>query len=137
MYDSMPPVDQRDYWDILKSLLPIMLVGALSGFAYGLKRILLEQTVGDKVVALLLATVPSGVVSCVFILLLPFVFGHEFSPEVQLGLAGVCGGMGTKGFDLLMKRFYNLVVVENHRVTSGSARPAPQEGQDSTSTSRM
>lgn len=125
MYDSLSPVDQNDYWGILKSLVPIMLVGSLSGLAYGLKRIMLEETLGDKFVALLLTVIPSGVVSCIFILLLPFIFGHDFPPDVQLGLAGVCGGMGTKGFDLLMRRLYNLSVVENTNTVPRTETSSP------------
>lgn len=116
-----------NYWAVLKSLAPIMFMGALSGLAYGLKRIVLEETWKDKLVAVLVTSVPSGVVSCIFVLLLPLVIDQQLSPSVELGLAGIFGGMGTKGFDLLLKRFYNLIVVEGSKVSrSALCRDNPE-----------
>lgn len=102
------------YVDVVLTMWPIALVGMGAAFARGFKQIMLEQDWEHRLFALLVTCVPSAAFSVVGVLLLPLCMPESMhiTPEIQVGMAGLLGGWGTKVFDIMMRRALKLSVVE-------------------------
>lgn len=124
MMEQQPPVrEAADYLQVLQAIWPLGFVGMLAGLVRGFKMISRERTIYDKLLSLVVATVSGGTVAMVGILLLPLVFENHFSEGVELGIAGILGGLGTKGFDLVVRKVFKLSIVDLHE-------PERRDGRD-------
>ncbi len=117
------PVVQSDvdavvtYLCIMRTMWPIALVGMMVAFATGFKNIAMEKTWRDKLTAVLVTCIPSAAFSVLGVLLLPYALaGTNITPELEIGMAGVLGGWGSKVFDLILKKVFGLSIVENNNV---------------------
>lgn len=111
-----PPASEQitSYMDVLRVVWPIALAGVLSAMALRLKDAMRESTVSERVTALLVTSIPSAVVSVGVVLLLPLLLPNadKITPSVEMGIAVVCGGLGTKVFDMWLRSKFNLVIRE-------------------------
>lgn len=102
------------YLDIVRTMWPIAAVGMLAAFARGFKQIMLEQDWEHRILAILVTCIPSAAFSVVGVLLLPLCLPSNIviTPEIQVGMAGLLGGWGTKIFDIVMRRVLRLSIIE-------------------------
>lgn len=102
------------YLDVIRTMWPIAAVGMGAAFARGFKQIMLEQDWEHRLFAVLVTCVPSAAFSVIGVLLLPLCMPESLTitPEIQVGIAGLLGGWGTKVFDIMMRRALKLSVVE-------------------------
>lgn len=115
MMEQQPPVrEAADYLQVLQAIWPLGFVGMFAGLVRGFKMISRESTTWDKLLSLVVAMVSGGTVAVVGILLLPLIFEGHFSEGVELGIAGILGGLGTKGFDLVVRKVFKLSIVDLH-----------------------
>ena len=100
------------YVEIFMSVWPIALAGVLSAMALNLKKAMKEDTVRDRIASLLVTSIPSAVVSVGVVLLLPLILADagKITPSVEMGIAVVCGGLGTKVFDMWLRSKFNLII---------------------------
>lgn len=111
-----PPASEQltSYMDVLKVVWPLALVGVLSAMALRLKDAMKESTASERVVSLLVTSIPSAVVSVGAVLLLPLLLSDagKITPSIEIGVAVVCGGLGSKVFDMWLRNKFNLVIRE-------------------------
>ena len=107
------------YLDTFFVIWPVLLVGMFSGFAIKLTYICKEQTLGAKIAMLFVTIFPSGVASCIGVLLLPLL-AKDVEPGVEIGIAGILGGLGAKGFDLMVRKVLKLTLTDSRFVHEGS-----------------
>lgn len=112
MNDMPEPHDAADFLTVIKTFWPLAVVGGVAGFARGFKNICREETWGARFVSLLITVVPSAVVSFIGVLCLPLVYDGAVSVNVQVGIAGLLGGLGTQAFNLLLRMVFKLSVVD-------------------------
>lgn len=114
------------YLDVVHTMWPIALVGMGAAFARGFKQIMLEQDWEHRLFALLVTCVPSAAFSVIGVLLLPLCMPESLriTPEIQVGMAGLLGGWGTKVFDIMTRRALNLSIVE---LTEPESKETPHE----------
>lgn len=112
MNDMPDPKDAADFLSVFSTFWPLALVGALAGFARGFRRICQEETWGSRFLSLLVTVVPSAVVSFIGVLCLPLVFDEPLSVNVQVGIAGLLGGIGTQAFNIILRMVFKLSVVD-------------------------
>lgn len=114
------------YLDVVRTMWPIALVGMGAAFARSFKQIMLEQDWEHRLFALLVTCVPSAAFSVVGVLLLPLCVPEtlHITPEIQVGMAGLLGGWGTKVFDIMMRRALKLSVVE---LSESESKETPHE----------
>lgn len=107
-----------DYVAILKSIWPLAFMGALAGFSRSMKVIFREDTPLHIFMAFCITTIPSAVTGVVAVFLIPyFCDPKSITAELQLGIAAVAGGVGTRTFDHIIRRLFHLAVTEkgDHR----------------------
>lgn len=112
---AMPNPEQTPtYLTIIGSIWPLAVAGVLSAMALNLKKAMKEDNVRDRIAALLVTSIPSAVVSVGVVLLLPLIIADtsKITPSVELGFAVVCGGLGTKVFDMWLRSKFNLIIKE-------------------------
>lgn len=112
MNDMPDPKDATDFLSVFTTFWPLALVGALAGLARGFRRICCEETWKERLLSLAITVVPSAVVSFIGVLCLPLVFDEPVSVNVQVGIAGLLGGLGTQTFNLLLRMIFKLSVVD-------------------------
>lgn len=112
MNDMPDPKDATDFLSVFTTFWPLALVGALAGLARGFRRICREETWKERLLSLVITVVPSAVVSFIGVLCLPLVFDEPVSVNVQVGIAGLLGGLGTQTFNLLLRMVFKLSVVD-------------------------
>lgn len=102
------------YIDVIASIWPVAIAGVVSAMALNLKKAMKEATFRDRIAALLVTSVPSAVVSVGAVLLLPLLLSDtdKVTPSVEMGIAVVCGGLGTKVFDMWLRSKFNLIIRE-------------------------
>lgn len=112
--DRYMPQQAPSYLAIIGSIWPLAVAGILSAMALNLKKAMKEDNVRDRIAALLVTSVPSAVVSVGVVLLLPLLLKDtsNITPAVELGIAVVCGGLGTKVFDMWLRAKFNLIIKE-------------------------
>ena len=100
------------YLEVIASVWPLAIAGILSAMALNLKKAMREDTVKNRIAALLVTSIPSAVVSVGVVLLLPLILADtsKVTPSVELGIAVVCGGLGTKVFDMWLRSKFNLII---------------------------
>lgn len=100
------------YLEVIASVWPLAIAGIVSAMALNLKKAMREDTVKNRIAALLVTSIPSAVVSVGVVLLLPLVLADtsKVTPSVELGIAVVCGGLGTKVFDMWLRSKLNLII---------------------------
>lgn len=124
MMEQQPPVrEAADYLQVLQAIWPLGFVGMIAGLVRGFKMISRERTIYDKILSLVVSAVSGGTVAVVGILLLPLVFENHFHQSVELGIAGILGGLGTKGFDLVVRKVFKLSIVDLHEPERRDDRP--------------
>lgn len=106
-----PPVSP-DFWAMLKAFWPLALIGGLAGLARGFKKVCAEETWDARLIAFLLSTIPSAIVAFIGAMCIPFFFDKQTDPAIQIGIAGILGGLGTKSFDMLIRKVFRLSVVD-------------------------
>ena len=104
--------ENPDYLEVIISVWPLAIAGILSAMALNLKKAMREATVKDRIAALFITSIPSAVVSVGIVLLLPLILADtsKVTPSVELGIAVVCGGLGTKVFDMWLRSKFNLII---------------------------
>ena len=109
------------YLDILHILWPIAVVGFFSACAFRLRDVLKEDTFGKALLSLFVSCIPAAVISCAVVLLLPYLFPSfaGSSPATELGLAIITGGMGTKAFDIWIRKKLNLEISDKKESCHG------------------
>ena len=112
MNDMPDPHDAADFLTVFKTFWPIAVVGGVAGFARGFKNICREETWSARLISLLVTVIPSAAVSFIGVLCLPLVFDDPVSINVQVGIAGLLGGVGTQAFNLLLRMIFKLSVVD-------------------------
>lgn len=112
MNDMPDPKDAADFLAVFTTFWPLALVGALAGLARGFRRICREETWKERLLSLVITVVPSAVVSFIGVLCLPLVFDGPVNVNVQVGIAGLLGGLGTQTFNLLLRMIFKLSVVD-------------------------
>ena len=112
MNDMPDPKDAADFLAVFSPFWPLALVGALAGLARGFRRICREETWKERLLSLVITAVPSAVVSFIGVLCLPLVFDGPVNVNVQVGIAGLLGGLGTQTFNLLLRMIFKLSVVD-------------------------
>lgn len=112
MNDMPDPKDATEFLSVFTTFWPLALVGALAGLARGFRRICREETWKERLLSLVITVVPSAVVSFIGVLCLPLVFDEPISVNVQVGIAGLLGGLGTQTFNLLLRMIFKLSVVD-------------------------
>lgn len=112
MNDMPDPKDAADFLAVFTTFWPLALVGALAGLARGFRRICREETWKERLLSLVITVVPSAAVSFIGVLCLPLVFDEPVSVNVQVGIAGLLGGLGTQTFNLLLRMIFKLSVVD-------------------------
>lgn len=112
--DRYMPQQAPSYLAILGSIWPLAIAGIVSAMALNLKKAMKEDNLRDRIAALLVTSVPSAVVSVGVVLLLPLILNDtsKVTPAVELGIAVVCGGLGTKVFDMWLRSKFNLIIKE-------------------------
>lgn len=106
-------VSGPSYLDVLASMWPIAVAGVLAAMAINLKKAMKEDTVRSRIASLLVSSVPSAVVSVGVVLLLPLLMpagSQPVTPSIEVGIAVVCGGLGTKVFDMWLRAKFNLII---------------------------
>ena len=100
------------YLEVIASVWPLAIAGILSAMALNLKKAMREDTVKNRIAALLVTSIPSAVVYVGVVLLLPLILADtsKVTPSVELGIAVVCGGLGTKVFDMWLRSKFNLII---------------------------
>lgn len=112
MNDMPDPHDAADFLTVFKTFWPIAVVGGVAGFARGFKNICREATWGARLMSLLVTVIPSATVSFIGVLCLPLIFDDSVSINMQVGIAGLLGGLGTQAFNLLLRMIFKLSVVD-------------------------
>ena len=104
--------ENPNYLEVIISVWPLAIAGILSAMALNLKKAMREDTVKDRIAALFITSIPSAVVSVGIVLLLPLILADtsKVTPSVELGIAVVCGGLGTKVFDMWLRSKFNLII---------------------------
>lgn len=104
--------ENPDYLEVIITVWPLAIAGILSAMALNLKKAMREATVKDRIAALFITSIPSAVVSVGIVLLLPLILADtsKVTPSVELGIAVVCGGLGTKVFDMWLRSKFNLII---------------------------
>lgn len=104
--------ENPDYLEVIITVWPLAIAGILSAMALNLKKAMREDTVKDRIAALFITSIPSAVVSVGIVLLLPLILADtsKVTPSVELGIAVVCGGLGTKVFDMWLRSKFNLII---------------------------
>lgn len=125
MMEQQPVRDAADYLQVLQAIWPLGFVGMLAGLVRGFKTISHERTLYDKLLSLVVAMISGGTVAVVGILLLPLIFDGHLSEGIELGIAGILGGLGTKGFDLVVRKVFKLSIVDLHEPEAGRHRHGP------------
>lgn len=112
--DRYMPEQAPSYLTIIGSIWPIAIAGIVSAMALNLKKAMKEDNIRDRIAALLVTSIPSAVVSVGVVLLLPLILADtsKITPSVELGFAVVCGGLGTKVFDMWLRSKFNLIIKE-------------------------
>lgn len=93
-----------DFW-------PIAVVGAVAGVVRGMRKIACEHTLQDKLYTLIFAALSGGGMAFTGTLCLPLIFGYTPSVEMQVGLAGLLGGMGNQIFSIILRKVFKLKIV--------------------------
>lgn len=112
MNDMPDPKDAADFLAVFTTFWPLALVGALAGLARGFRRICREETWKERLLSLVVTVVPSAAVSFIGVLCLPLIFDEPVSVNVQVGIAGLLGGIGTQAFNILLRMIFKLSVVD-------------------------
>lgn len=104
--------ENPDYLEVIITVWPLAIAGILSAMALNLKKAMREDTVKARIAALFITSIPSAVVSVGIVLLLPLILADtsKVTPSVELGIAVVCGGLGTKVFDMWLRSKFNLII---------------------------
>lgn len=104
--------ENPNYLEVIITVWPLAIAGILSAMALNLKKAMREDTVKDRIAALFITSIPSAVVSVGIVLLLPLILADtsKVTPSVELGIAVVCGGLGTKVFDMWLRSKFNLII---------------------------
>lgn len=102
-----------DYVAILTSIWPLALMGALAGFSRSMRVIFREDTALHIFMAFCISTIPSAVTGVVAVFLIPYILSPDhITAELQLGVAAVAGGVGTRAFDHIIRRLFHLAVTD-------------------------
>lgn len=103
-----------EYLDIMASVWPLALAGIAAAMALNLKKAMKEATAKDRIASLLITSIPSAVVAVGAVLLLPLLLSDasKVTPALEMGIAVVCGGLGTKVFDMWLRAKFNLIIRE-------------------------
>ena len=112
MNDMPDPKDAADFFAVFSTFWPLALVGALAGLARGFRRICREETWKERLLSIVITVIPSAIVSFIGVLCLPLVFDEPVSVNVQVGIAGLLGGLGTQTFNLFLRMIFKLSVVD-------------------------
>ena len=111
----------HDYWGVLWSVAPLAVCGGISGGFRFLKTISCESGRREKLWSLLFAVFYSGFIGIVGVLLMPIVFNTPLTDKMEIGLACVFGGLGTKSIDMLLRKIFNLSITDLKTVDEDKA----------------
>lgn len=102
----------HDYWGALWSLAPLAVLGGIAGGIRFMKTVSCESGRREKLWSLLFAVFYSGFIGVVGVMLMPFVFDTPLTDKMEIGLACVFGGLGTKSIDMLLRKLFNLSITD-------------------------
>ncbi len=102
----------HDYWGVLWSLAPLAVFGGIAGGIRFMKAVSCESGRREKLWSLLFAVFYSGFIGVVGVMLMPFVFDTPLTDKMEIGLACVFGGLGTKSIDMILRKLFNLSITD-------------------------
>lgn len=96
-----------DYWQVLVRVIPVALFGGITAMTLNLFKIAREKTWLHRIL-MIIAVSSTGALSAVIGVLGISLFLPGTSPEVDIVIAGVCGSLGQRTFDIYGRRIFNL-----------------------------
>lgn len=102
----------KSYWGVLWALLPVAICGGIAGGIRFIKTAHGEKTHKDKLWSLFFSVFYSGFIALVGIMIMPLVVSVPLNERMELGLACILGGLGTKSIDILLRKVFGLSITE-------------------------
>jgi hypothetical protein len=116
------------YWDILKNLLPLTLVGGVTAMATNFSRILKKYTWGERILTSV-SVVGVGCVAAGVATLGLSLFLKQPTPELQIVASSVAGATGQKIFDVYGSRILGRFYTEAKDMNADVSQDAPSPGR--------